>query len=174
MLSLGSKDITTIRTHTGIRQQINKTEIITTILATLWSRLELSPWSAIDDVFRHLILLCRCATSITVQVTVTISVIKGMMKLLIAKVIPSTLSLSGVEIIPICYLFFDGTHFQSSLLTANTGVPLNRKTTYMHTMITHALFGVNMFFTCRIYKTMKTLHSNIKDTQLLRCEFLAV
>lgn len=117
----GSNTIASMVTVTGMKQAINKVDIITTILAILWLRLDDSPGADFTFCLCHFVLFCRLRKRRPVQMITTMKAMQGMKKLLIVNTKPSTTSLSAVEIRPTMDLFLAGTNFRPSLLTTYTG-----------------------------------------------------
>lgn len=70
--SSGSKDMAMKRIPRGVKQATKVVEIMTTILATFWLRLDtLSVCEADVDSLRHFALLCSFTTSVIVQTMIT-------------------------------------------------------------------------------------------------------
>lgn len=103
----------------GVKQAMNKEEIMTTILAAFWLREEaLSLCAEAVDFRLHFCVLCSLITSARVQITVTVNAVRGIEKLLIKNIIFCIKFRFSVKVSPKIVLFRSGENFISNLLTA--------------------------------------------------------
>lgn len=113
----GSDAMANTVTVCGIKQQINKKEIIKTILPIFSWRLQISLFEETRLSLCHFDLIFRLIIRITVQVMMKIKARSGKTKLLNIKQIVSTSWRLSAEIIPRSVLFREGMNAMPSLLT---------------------------------------------------------
>lgn len=98
----------------GIKHAIKSVEIITTILATFWSRLVIE--KTLDGVvafIRHFVFLLRLITNVIVEKKTVTNAEKLMKMLFTAEEIFSTFSRSSVKTKPMSVLFLSGKYFMA-------------------------------------------------------------